>query len=238
MKKYDQISRVVRGPERFPKIGYFLKKNFNTQDLLKIVDIGGVIHYYDLLNFLFPKSNIILLNINKQDLKGCKNGILADGTSLPFKPETFDIVLCLDLIEHLIDPDSLLIEVYKILKKEGVFLITSPNLADFYSRLVFLFGYTPYAYNPSIRYKVASPFTKFRTIAGEMYIPDHKSVFTYKGLKEILRLRGFKVIYEDGFTYAVDCFVYGVGKPKIRKIIDRILPKGLKEGILMGCKKV
>ena len=96
-----------------------------------------------------------------------------------------------------------------------------------------MFGYTPYSYDPSSQL-VDSPFTKPR--GGYR---GHKSVFTYRGLKKLLELHKFNVIYEDGFTYANESLAgVGVSAYKIRKIIDKCLPKGLKEGILLGCKKI
>lgn len=61
--------------------------------------------------------------------------------NIPFENETFDIVLCLDVIEHLNFEDQVpaLREIRRILKKGGMVLLAVPNLAHFASRLSFLF---------------------------------------------------------------------------------------------------
>jgi SAM-dependent methyltransferase len=64
-----------------------------------------------------------------------------DLLNIPFDDETFDLVLCLDVIEHLNceDQGPALREIRRILKKDGQALLAVPNLAHFASRLSFLF---------------------------------------------------------------------------------------------------
>jgi 2-polyprenyl-3-methyl-5-hydroxy-6-metoxy-1,4-benzoquinol methylase len=52
-----------------------------------------------------------------------------------FPKESFDAVLASHLIEHLNRPDILVREAHRILKKDGRFFITTPNIAGFQSRL-------------------------------------------------------------------------------------------------------
>jgi SAM-dependent methyltransferase len=47
--------------------------------------------------------------------------------TLPFEDNTFDAVLCDWVLEHLSSPDEFLREVYRVLKKGGVFLFRAPN---------------------------------------------------------------------------------------------------------------
>lgn len=54
-----------------------------------------------------------------------------------FKDNYFDIIFMLDVIEHFKNPFKALKEVYRILKPEGIFLLTTPNsnaLAKFFLR--------------------------------------------------------------------------------------------------------
>jgi 2-polyprenyl-3-methyl-5-hydroxy-6-metoxy-1,4-benzoquinol methylase len=52
-----------------------------------------------------------------------------------FPDESFDVVLASHLIEHLNRPDILVRETRRVLKKEGRFFVTTPNIAGFQSRL-------------------------------------------------------------------------------------------------------
>jgi len=48
---------------------------------------------------------------------------LAKGEELPFSPETFDAVLSLDTIEHLVDPARALAETRRVLKANGALVV-------------------------------------------------------------------------------------------------------------------
>jgi SAM-dependent methyltransferase len=52
---------------------------------------------------------------------------LASGDCLPFDNACFDIVLSLDVFEHIRDSDRHLREVRRVLKPEGTYLLQTPN---------------------------------------------------------------------------------------------------------------
>lgn len=54
--------------------------------------------------------------------------------------QKFDVILFLDVLEHLIDPWEILIRSKKILKPEGFILVTLPNIAFYAIRRSLLFG--------------------------------------------------------------------------------------------------
>jgi SAM-dependent methyltransferase len=47
--------------------------------------------------------------------------------ALPFPENSFDIIICNDVIEHLENPDAALQNIQKVLKKDGVLYINTPN---------------------------------------------------------------------------------------------------------------
>lgn len=55
-----------------------------------------------------------------------KIDILSDICSIPVSDESFDIVMCTEVLEHVIDPQKALLELNRILKKGGYLLITAP----------------------------------------------------------------------------------------------------------------
>lgn len=63
-------------------------------------------------------------------------------TETGFKSDSFDMVLCLDVLEHLNfqEQEKALDEIKRILKPNGTLILTLPNLAHFASRLSFLFA--------------------------------------------------------------------------------------------------
>ena len=54
------------------------------------------------------------------------NLICSDGQNLPFKENNFDIVFCLEVLEHIIRPDQFLRELLRVLKKNGTLICTLP----------------------------------------------------------------------------------------------------------------
>ncbi|MEW6618928.1 MAG: class I SAM-dependent methyltransferase [bacterium] len=89
---------------------------------------------------------------------------------IPFENQTFDLIVCCEVIEHIKNPHNMLKEIHRVLKDDGFFVITTPNIAWWYLRLKMLFG-----------------------IWGVIE-PDHIRFFTPRSLKECLDFFGFKVI--------------------------------------------
>jgi SAM-dependent methyltransferase len=66
-----------------------------------------------------------------------------DGSNLPFLPDTFDMVMLHDVLEHLHDsPRSLLIDLLQAVRPEGYLFITVPNHVNLRKRLDVLRGRT------------------------------------------------------------------------------------------------
>jgi len=53
-----------------------------------------------------------------------------DGTTFPFEDETFDAVLCTQVLEHIFNPDTFLSGIHRILKNDGLLLLTVPFIWD------------------------------------------------------------------------------------------------------------
>src|SRR5882724_5131713 len=49
------------------------------------------------------------------------------GESLPFADESYDIVFCCDVLEHVVNPDKAIAEIARVLKQDGVFLCDTIN---------------------------------------------------------------------------------------------------------------
>lgn len=81
--------------------------------------------------------DIFGIDISLDSLKNTKNILCSSGfqskivqsdvQKLPFKKNSFDQVICLDVLEHVEAPDKVFKEIYRCLKKKGQFVITIPN---------------------------------------------------------------------------------------------------------------
>jgi SAM-dependent methyltransferase len=74
----------------------------------------------------------------------------ADAETLPFRSETFDVVITSDVIEHLPRVDQHLAEVLRVLRPGGRYLLKTPNRrpAEMYYRLRGLYDY--HIWHPSM----------------------------------------------------------------------------------------
>lgn len=113
-----------------------------------------------------------------------------DKETLPFENEFFDGVFCGEVIEHLYDPDHLLDEIYRVLRKKGICVLTTPNLASWYNRIFLLLGYQPLFTEVSLRHGVGHPFP---------FLPfGHIRAFTLRALSELARIHKFKIVSKIG----------------------------------------
>lgn len=56
--------------------------------------------------------------------------------TVKFKNKSFDVVTCLDVIEHVSSPKKLLAGIHRILKKDGVLCIVTPDIGSLISRIL------------------------------------------------------------------------------------------------------
>ncbi|MBI2613580.1 MAG: class I SAM-dependent methyltransferase [Candidatus Levybacteria bacterium] len=62
---------------------------------------------------------------------------------LPFENKTFDLIWCTEVLEHLKNPEFLIKEIGRVMKKNGVAILTTPNSNWWAYWLVKLWGWTP-----------------------------------------------------------------------------------------------
>lgn len=67
----------------------------------------------------------------------------AEDVSMPFESEVFDLIICTEVLEHLLWPQSLLRECFRLLSKEGKLLVSVPNAASLSYRIAWLLGRIP-----------------------------------------------------------------------------------------------
>src|SRR3989344_372638 len=81
-------------------------------------------------------KKVIGVDISKESIDYAKNNFnsnkikffIGDATNLDFlKDNSIDVVVSFETIEHLIDYKRFLMEVKRILKKEGLFIVSTPN---------------------------------------------------------------------------------------------------------------
>lgn len=102
----------------------------------------------------------------------------------PLESECVDFVLCSEVIEHLdIDPMFMLVEINRIMKKNGKMLITSPNCCSGRNFWKIAHGYRPHFFMQYIKNRSAN---------------RHNFEYDMRSLKILLESAGYKI--EKSFT--------------------------------------
>lgn len=184
----------------------------------------------------FQLKKIYGIDISEEAIKSaCENGVNGtclnlDRNNLPYQDNCFDTVICGEVIEHLVDPDHLLEEVYRVLKVNGHLLITTPNLASWYNRLLLLFGYQPLFTGISIRYSYSKPFL--------VNSCGHLCSYTLASLKFLLERYNFRIIKSIGLKIN-ESVGYGIKYRWLVKLANTIFKSpSLNSGICILARKV
>ena len=95
------------------------------------------------------KREVYGVDISKKAVDAAiKKGIKAsvcdvENDDLPFKSDYFDCIVAGEIIEHIFDTDAFIDKCKRVLKKNGVLIITTPNCASLRARLSLLLGRQP-----------------------------------------------------------------------------------------------
>ncbi len=119
-------------------------------------------------------------------IRGIKNiyqGMVEKRGSLPFSDDSFDIVFFGDIIEHLFDPESALLEMSRILKPGGKLIISCPNVAYWRFRTYYL---------------VDGDFHRVDVAKQKPWEQEHIRFFNIKILKEFLQKLRFSFLRYEG----------------------------------------
>ncbi|MCM2325705.1 MAG: methyltransferase domain-containing protein, partial [Candidatus Woesearchaeota archaeon] len=109
-------------------------------------------------------------------------------TDFPYKDSSFDYIIANQIIEHLYFTDNFMKEIRRVLKPDGILIISTTNLAALHSRVLLFLGFMPNCLHPSTHI-VGTLFKK----KGTNPIYGHKSVFTGRALREFIKEHGFRV---------------------------------------------
>lgn len=133
-------SEIIRGKRKASKIIAILRtvKDIRTANILDVGTGSGVI-----ASHIAPKCKS-LVSLDVADRRINKKGyrfVKVAGTTLPFKNNSFDVVISNQVIEHMPAQQEHLDEIYRVLKKGGVCYLATPNRwwpVEVHSKLPFI----------------------------------------------------------------------------------------------------
>jgi methionine biosynthesis protein MetW len=178
---------------------------------------------------------LIKENVSKARQKGIDaKQVDLNRKGLPFASEEFGAVFAGEVLEHVVDSEGLLDDIRRVLKKNGVLVVSVPNIASWYNRMLLLFGFLPLFVESGSREAYGTPF-------GE--VNGHVKAFTKKSIVEMLEKNGFVVERVSGSGFSkTDA---GLKKGKAARLAplffltERIASKspGLATNILVKARK-
>ncbi|MET7568620.1 class I SAM-dependent methyltransferase [Streptomyces sp. NPDC005492] len=126
-------------------------------------------------------------------------------TALPLRSAVADAVLFSEVVEHLVDPDTALAEIRRVLRPGGHLMLSTPNLAAWYNRALLLAGVQPVFSEVSLRAIHGRPGKE---------VVGHLRLYTPRALREFVAAAGFTVVGLKGAPF------HGVPRPL--RALDRL----------------
>jgi 2-polyprenyl-3-methyl-5-hydroxy-6-metoxy-1,4-benzoquinol methylase len=223
--------------DRFSKINkIILDFRNNNNRRIKILDVGcGEGAYLKYLSKSIGKDfelygiDIFIPSVEdseKLHINFLEGDLSKDSFSLDELKNSFDIIVAGEIIEHVENTDLFLINLLKLKSKEGILIITTPNLASWIDRIMLLFGWQPFSTEVSYESRLFGRekfYSKFGVY--ESQPAGHLRCFTRGAMRSFLLFHSCKIVHEDGYYQQPYL---------INKIISKI--KSLSEGLIFVVK--
>lgn len=174
-----------------------------TRKYLK--DVGNYrLYAFDHFDFIDDKS----VEYKKLDL---------ENDNFPYKENFFDIIIAGQVIEHILNKDHLIEESYRVLRKNGLFICSTENIASFDNIISLILGQEPISQHTGAKFNTQSFLSPHFMEKIESNKYAHKNVCSYFGLKRLIKINGFKKI--KMFSMGNICKVF----EKVFQIYNRVL---------------
>lgn len=196
----------------------FIKKFANTVRNRKILDLGCGNGNYTVI---FSKNNNRVIGADVNDFRHKKYSkkfdfVKYDGERLPFKYDSFDLVVSFDVIEHVEDDVNYLKEIKRVLKKNGMVFLATPNRNRLSNCLLKLVG-------REVKYPLVL------SEDGRLGAVIHIREYTKKELKKLLQSVGFGQIRVQSFWFGL--------RGRVNIGVERPLIKGASQYLFATAKK-
>ncbi len=126
----------------------------NARDIIPMLESGAQITGIDISQGMINEAQ---RDLEEAGYQGVSMQV-GDATHLPFPDNCFDKVLCSEVIEHIPDADKAVGEMFRVLKRGGRLVISTPNCRS-------LYGFDRYiVWEKMFRKKWNHPFDKWRSM--------------------------------------------------------------------------
>jgi SAM-dependent methyltransferase len=115
-----------------------------------------------------------------------------DGEDLPFPNAVFDVVMMNEVVEHLVEIDHAIEEARRVLVPGGHLILSTPNLAAWFNRVLLLVGVQPVFSEVSRQGVFGRPGSE---------VVGHLRLFTRRALVQFAAAHGFTDVTVVGATF-------------------------------------
>jgi SAM-dependent methyltransferase len=177
VSNFTGYSRIVLG---------IVNNNLERQKILDIPAGNGLLA----IKLRESGHDVICADINREK----KDYVFADmSETLPFDDEEFDTVICLEGLEHLLEPAKLISELCRICKNKGRIIVSLPNIQNMYSKFQFMCTGTFYQFPPLL------PLCNIKN--EEKMDLGHISPLSYVQLRYLFKYYGGDILSISGDKY-------------------------------------
>jgi SAM-dependent methyltransferase len=186
----NKLREICRGRVHYITV---LKALSKLKGSFKLLEAGA---QDELLKRLLPK-NISYCSIDMYGNPDYKLDLNID--KIPVKDNTFDILVCCEMLEHTLYPKKILKELKRVVKKDGLCLLSMPNEYNFWLRLLYLF-----AIKPGCTDEPFEIVTKFQHIQKPRVKDDLKLFSDYFRILKVHYIWQSRLGNKNNFFYSFD----------------------------------
>lgn len=215
----DVLSREL--DPAFARRARLILKHLAPGKNAKILDIGCGRGFYErAIARVYPTAQVTGIDTNAQYLRIARSGaygkanisfLRASGLRLPFACCSFDRIICSEVLEHVVDDDKLVKEMFRVVKPGGLALISVPHARYpfLWDPLNWILQYVWNIHVPSHIWWLAGIWA------------DHVRLYTMSRLQQLVKRQKFRVTHAwYGTHYAfpfVHFLLYGIGKNLVER---------------------
>lgn len=195
----------------------FIVKVFESSQPKHILDVGCGTGEYITRPIGALGYNILGIDVDSASIQKAKQQTLRNNIRFAhfapsdFPKETFDVVICSEVLEHLHDPLALLKKIHRVLEHHGLLILTTPNGYGWFEFEKFLYDklQLKYAYQ-GIKWMLKKVGVRRKHEPKTLIVPQephtlkeddvHLQHFTLRRLKSLFQRTGFSLIQQHGST--------------------------------------
>lgn len=154
----------------------------------KILDVGSASGWFiSEISKRFQDSNCFGIDIYSKGIFYAKKKYpqvefkVADAHDIPYKDETFDVIVCTEVLEHVDDPWQVVMEIKRVLKTGGLAIIELDSGSWLFSIIWYL----------------------WRKSKGRIWNEAHLHSFNVKKLDRLITSCGLKIIKKKKFNFGM-----------------------------------